>query len=269
MIDAHHHFWNPTRIPQPWLTGRFEPLARTFEPPDLEPLLRAADVTRTVLVQTAAHDADTDYLFELAEGVDWIAGIVAWVRLDDAAATRARIRELRTHAKLCGVRHLIQVEPDPHWILRREVADALAELEAAGLALDVPAELPAHLGDIPELARRHPALAVVVDHLAKPPADAAGFAVWREQIAAAAAHPNVFAKVSGLDTGVDLAKAVEAAVASFGPERLMLGSDWPVSLLTGEYADVLGRTAAAIRTVAGDRSDEILGGTARRVYGFA
>lgn len=269
MIDAHHHFWNPGRIPQPWLTGRFEPLARSFEPPDLEPSLRAAGVTETVLVQTAAEDGDTDYMFELADAVDWIGGVVAWMPLADPESARARLRELRARPKLRGIRHLIHHEPDPHWVLRRDVDDGLAQIEDAGLVLDLPAEFPNHLEDVPQLARRRAGLTLVIDHLAKPPRDAEAFEVWREQLAAAAEHPNVFAKVSGLDTGVDLATAVAAAVESFGAERLLFGSDWPVSLLTGSYRDVVERTAAAIREVAGEAADDILTGTARRVYGLA
>ena len=84
-VDAHHHFWNPARIPQGWMTDEHASIARAFEPDDLEPLVRAVGVTRTVLVQSAARDDDTDYMFELAENVPWVAGIVAWCRLDDAA----------------------------------------------------------------------------------------------------------------------------------------------------------------------------------------
>lgn len=269
MIDAHHHFWNPTRIPQPWMTGRFEPLFRPFEPPDLEPLLKPAGVNQTVLVQSAASDEDSEYMFELSNGLAWVGGIVAWLRLDEPAAARARLSELRVQPKLRGVRHLIHQEPDPHWILRSEVGQGLALVEEAGLVLDVPAEFPNHLEDVPELARRYPELMLVVDHLAKPPRDAALLEAWREQVAAAAEHPNVFAKVSGLDTGVDPAAAIEAAVRCFGPRRLMFGSDWPVSLLTGSYREVVDRTVSIIRKVAGRAADEILASTARRVYRLA
>lgn len=269
IVDAHHHFWNPDRIAQPWLTGKFEALARPFEPPDLEPSRRAAGVAQTVLVQSAASDADTDYMFELVARVDWVAGVVAWVKLDDHAATRDRLDQLAAQPKLRGFRHLIHQEPDPHWILRREVGSGLALVEEAQLVLDLPAEFPNHLEDVPELARRHPALVLVIDHLAKPPRASGAFELWREQLAAAAEHPNVFAKVSGLDTGADLAAVVEAAVSSFGAERLLFGSDWPVSLLTGSYPDVVARTVAAIRNAAGDGADAVLAATARRVYGLA
>ncbi len=141
-IDAHHHFWNPARIPQPWMT---------------------------VLVQSAARDDDTDYMFELAGEVEWVGGIVAWGPLDDEARACARLDELLRRPKLRGIRHLIHLERDPHWILRATVEPALAMLEETSLILELPAVFPDHLGDVPELARRHPGLAIVVDHLAKPP----------------------------------------------------------------------------------------------------
>ena len=141
-VDAHHHFWNPARIPQPWMTAEHAAIARTFEPGDLEPLLRAAGVTRTVLVQSAARDDDTDYMFDLASDVAWVGGIVAWCRLDDERRARARLDELLRRPKLRGIRHLIHQEPDPHWILQPAVEPALTLLEEAGCILELPAVFP-------------------------------------------------------------------------------------------------------------------------------
>jgi L-fuconolactonase len=274
MIDAHHHFWNPARIPQPWMTAEHAVINRAFEPPDLEALLAAAGVTKTVLVQSASRDDDTDYMFELVADVDWVGAVVAWVRLDESSAASARLRVLAEQPKLRGVRHLIHQEPDPHWILRPEVQGALEAIAEAGLVLELPAVFPDHLGDVPELARRHPGLTIVVDHLAKPPFGSVAMLSWREQLAAAAQHDNVVAKISGLNTMVpradweaaDLVPAVAAAVESFGPSRLMLGSDWPVALLNGGYLDVVSRTADAVHDVAGASAETILSETARRVY---
>jgi L-fuconolactonase len=267
VVDAHHHFWNPARVPQPWLRGVYAALDRPFEPPDLEPLLRSSGVEMTVLVQSACDDRDTDYLFEAVDGVDWVGAVVAWVDLTDA---RARLRELAAQPKFRGIRHLINTEPDPHWILRRPVAGGLEVLQDAGLVLELPAEFPNHLEDVPELARRYPGLTIVIDHLAKPPLGSSSFAQWREQLSAAAAHPNVRAKVSGLDTlRPDLESVVDAAVAAFGPGRLIFGSDWPMSLLIGTYAEVTSRTIDVVRAVAGDGADAILGGTAAELYAIS
>jgi L-fuconolactonase len=276
IVDTHHHFWNPVRIPQPWMTSEHDAIARTFEPPDLEPLLPTCGVTRTVLVQSAPNAEDTDYMFELVEDVEWVRAVVAWAPLDDPASARRRLAQLQRSPKLRGIRHLIHQEPDPHWILRPEVAQGLRLLEEVGLLLELPAEFPRHLEDVPELARRHPGLTLVIDHLAKPPLGTEAMARWRDELEAAAAHPNVTAKISGLNTmlapgdwrGDDLVPAVRAAYDAFGPDRLVFGSDWPVALLNGTYVDVVVRTVDAIRAVAGPDAPRILGETAGRLYRF-
>ncbi len=255
------------------MTDEHAAIARPFEQHDLEPLLRAAGVTRTVLVQSAARDDDTDYMFELAGDVSWVGAVVAWCPLDDEHRARARLDELLGRPKLRGIRHLIHQEPDPHWILRPEVEPALAMLEEAGLVLELPAVFPDHLGDVPELARRHPGLAVVVDHLGKPPLGTAQMAAWGELLRAAAGQSNVHAKVSGLNTlapaswsAADLEPAVRVAVDAFGPPRLVSGSDWPVALLNGNYERVWRETTAAIERAAGATAGQILTTTATRLY---
>jgi L-fuconolactonase len=272
-VDAHHHFWNPARIPQPWMTAEHAVIDRAFEPADLEPHLRAVGVTRTVLVQSAARDDDTDSMFELGGDLPWVGGIVAWCRLDDSRRASERLEELLRRPKLRGIRHLIHQEPDPHWILRAEVGPALRMLEETRLVLELPAVFPEHLGDVPELARRHPGLAIVVDHLGKPPLGTGAMTRWEALLRDAAEHPNVHAKVSGLNTvappdwsAADLEPAVDAALDAFGAHRLVCGSDWPVSLLNGDYERVWRGTAEAIERIAGPAAEQILTTTATTLY---
>lgn len=259
------------------MTEEHSVINRTFEPRDLEPLLRANDVVATVLVQSAAEDRDTDYLFEQTDGVPWIGAVVAWLRLDDVEATRNRLRELQTRSKLRGIRHLIHQELDPHWILCPSVQPALELLAAADVLLELPAEFPRHLEDVPELARRHPGLTLVIDHLAKPPLGREQMSEWRDQLLAAAQYPNVYAKVSGLNTKLasrdwtpaDLEPAIETGLLAFGPQRLVFGSDWPVALLNGTYQDVVSRTCEAIRAAAGTDADAVLADNAMKLYRIA
>ena len=272
-VDSHHHFWNPERIPQPWMTDEHASIARRFEPPDLEPLVRAAGVTRTVLVQSAARDDDTDYMFELADDVPWVGAVIAWCRLDDPARARKRLAELSDKPKLRGIRHLIHQEADPHWIMQPAVRPTLELLGNMRLVLELPAVYPNHLGDVPELARRHPGLAIVVDHLGKPPLGTGHMTRWEELLRAAADQANVYAKISGLNTvaprgwtAADLEPAVRVAVDAFGAGRLVCGSDWPVALLNGDYDYVWHETSEAIRRVAGSSAEEILTTTATTLY---
>ncbi|HEV8459215.1 MAG TPA: amidohydrolase family protein, partial [Gaiellaceae bacterium] len=118
IVDAHHHFWNPARIPQGWMSAEHAAIDRAFEPPDLRPLLGACGVDMTVLVQSASEDRDSDYMFELVDDVPWVGAVTAWCRLDDLDAARARLDALAAHPKLRAIRHLIHQEDDRHWILR-------------------------------------------------------------------------------------------------------------------------------------------------------
>ena len=276
LVDTHQHFWNLARIPQPWITDEHAAIARTFEPPDLEPLLAECGVGRTVLVQSAASDEDTDYMFEVAGAVEWVGAIVGWCRLDDQAVARRRLDELQARPKLRGIRHLIHQEPDAHWILDQAVADGLSLLEDRRLLLELPAVYPDHLDDIPTIAARHAGLTIVIDHLGKPPLGTDEMARWEELLHTAAQQPNVHAKISGLNTATanrhwtadDLQPAVDVALDAFGVERLVLGSDWPVSLLNGTYKRVQQETLLAVKRAC-DEPQPILVGNAERIYRLA
>jgi L-fuconolactonase len=255
------------------MTEAHAAIARAFEPGDLERLVRAAGVTCTVVVQSAARDDDTDYLLELSDGVPWVGAVVGWCRLDEPGAAGKRLDELRRRPKFRGVRHLIHQEADPHWIARPDVQPGLALLERAQLVLELPAVFPHHLGDVPALARRHSGLEIVIDHLGKPPLGTGEMERWEELLRLAAEQPNVYAKISGLNTvappgwsAADLEPAVRVAVDAFGARRLVWGSDWPVALLNGDYERVWRETAAAIRQAAGVDAEQILTATATTLY---
>src|SRR4051794_3313473 len=128
VVDGHQHFWNLERNPLPWLRPEHAAIARTFEPAELEPLLRDEGIDCTILVQSACLDDDTDFMFEHAARYDWIAAVVAWVDLQSAARARGRLDELGAQPKLRGIRHLIHDEDDPHWILRPAVLESLTLL---------------------------------------------------------------------------------------------------------------------------------------------
>jgi L-fuconolactonase len=154
------------------------------------------------------------------------------------------------------------------------VQPGLELLAAHDLILELPAEYPNHLDDVAEVARRHPGLAIVVDHLGKPPLGTPHMADWAELIRQAASAPNVYAKVSGLNTCTslrdwdadDLEPAVAVAFEAFGADRLLCGSDWPVALLNGDYARVWSETTLAVRRTAGSDAEQILTKTASSLY---
>lgn len=274
-IDAHQHFWSLGEVAYPWLTeSEHGPIYRDFGPADLEPLLRATGIDHTVTVQAANSFADTDAMLARADRHPWIAAVIGWVPLLDPAATSQALEHYAAHPAFRGVRHLVHDEPDPDWLLRDGVGESLGRLVDRRLVFEVPAVFPRHLVHIPRLARQWPELPIVIDHLGKPPILSGQLEPWATQLAAAAACPNVYAKVSGLNTAADperwsadhLRPFVEMALKQFGPRRLMFGSDWPVCLMAGDYERVWRETLRLLDGQPADARDALLGGTAMQVY---
>ncbi|MGW3508850.1 amidohydrolase family protein [Streptomyces sp. NPDC000994] len=277
-VDAHHHVWDLTVRDQDWIAGdELRPLRRNFTVEDLQPQARAAGVDRTVLVQTVTVPEETPELLALADAHDLIAGVVGWVDLtrSDIAAELARLRDLPGGRHLKGVRHQVQAEPDPRWLLRPDVRRGLAAVSDAGLVHDlvvVPHQLPACV----ESAAGHPGLTFVLDHLGKPPIASGEREPWATAVRALAALPNTVCKLSGLVTEADpatwttadLRPYADVVLDAFGPDRLMYGSDWPVCTLAAGYAEVLAAARELTsKLTAGERA-AVFEGTATRVYGL-
>jgi L-fuconolactonase len=273
-VDSHVHLWDVRHTPQPWMTQEHAAIARPFSPGDLKPLMDREGIGAAIVVQGACLDSDTDYLFAAADRHDWIAAVTAWLCLDRPGRARERLDELATRRKFRAVRHLVHNEPDPHWLTRGDVAESLGLLEARDVILEVPVVFPRHFDDVAAVAGRFPALRIVIDHLGKPPIGTSALPRWEAMLRDVARHPNVLAKISGLNTTVanadwsaaDWSRPVEVALESFGPDRLMCGSDWPVALLNGDYARVWDATRKVVQIVAPGCAGALLGSNARLIY---
>ena len=267
IVDAHHHFWDPTRRTYPWMGDELDAIRRPFGPDDLRPLLEANDVDRTVLVQTISSVEETREFLQTAAANNFVAGVVGWVDLTSPSVADS-LASL-AGGLLVGIRHQVHDEPDPRWLLRDDVQRGIGAVGEAGLVYDLlvrARELPAAL----ETVRRNRGVSFVIDHSAKPQIGGGAWdGEWEERLAPFSDEPNVACKLSGLVTEADwrswtpeqLDPYVRRIVGWFGSERCMFGSDWPVCLLAASYAQVMD----AIRQVTGF-DEEIFGGTARRVY---
>jgi L-fuconolactonase len=278
IVDAHQHFWTYGTYQTSWMEAppyagdpAFQPLRRSFQPDDLIPELKAAGVHYTVTIEAADGLTENEALLANARARDWIAGVVGWAPLAHPSDVERALDTSAGETALVGIRHLINVEPDPDWIIRPDVLTGLQVLAERGLAFDYVGIMPRHLEHVPLVARQVPDLRIVVDHLGKPPIAAGEFEPWMSLLARAARMPNVFAKVSGLDAGHDwtaakIAPYIDRALELFGPERLMFGSDWPVANLRGGYSKVWRETNLALACLSRDERDRILGGTAIAFY---
>ncbi len=271
MIDAHQHFWRLGRGDYGWLTPELAPIFRDFGPADLAPILARHGIGRTILVQAAPTLAETAFLLDIARTTPFVAGVVGWVDFDapDAPDVVAR---LAGDPRLVGLRPMVQDIDDDDWLARPSHAPVFEAMIAHGLVFDA-LVLPRHLPRLARVLERHPELAVVVDHGAKPAIREAAIDAWRAGMSAVATHPRTCCKLSGLVTeapagaGLDvLAPYVDTLLALFGPGRLLWGSDWPVVELGGGYDRWRALALAALAGLSPAARADVLGGTAERVY---
>jgi L-fuconolactonase len=273
-IDAHHHLWRLSRGDYGWLTPDQGAIHRDFVVEDLQPLLKTAGIDRTVLVQAAPTRAETLYLLDIAERSALIAGVVGWVDFE-APDAAAQIATLAARPKLRGLRPMIQDIEDNGWMLRPDLEPAITAMVANGLTFDALLK-PRHLPILRRFAGRYPALAIVIDHAAKPDIAGGDLAGWTRDIRTVAAQTSATCKLSGLITEArpgcsaeDLRPVFDVLIEAFGAERLMWGSDWPVLNLNGAY-DVWHDAAQALtRDLPAMDRDWIFGGVAEAFYGLA
>jgi L-fuconolactonase len=271
-LDAHLHVWDLTVNTYPWLGPQHGALFTSFSPEQAQRELAATGVGSAILVQAEDSVAETEYMLDIADRHDWVAGVVGWVPLEEPDAAAATLERFGRHPRFCGVRQLVHDDPRPDVLDLPSVRASLRHLAAAGVPLDVPDAWPRHLEQAGRLAEDIPDLVIVIDHLAKPPRGLPELAEWRAQMADVARHPTAVAKVSGLRRAgvtysVDALRPVwEAALELFGPERLMFGSDWPMTVPEGGYRPTHEVLAALIGELSPAEQRSVMGDTARRVY---
>ena len=270
-IDSHQHFWTIERGDYHWMSPDLTDLYRDYGPEDLAPIIARHGIERTILVQAAQTVAETQFMLAVADATPFVAGVVGWAEFSDAHAPET-IARLAEHPLLVGLRPMVQDIPDDDWLVRTDLTPAFRALVEHRLVFDA-LVFPRHLSRLLVVADRHPDLTIVVDHGAKPAIRERRLGRWRADMAAVAARPNTWCKLSGLVTEAspewtaeDLQPYVEHLLAAFGPERLIWGSDWPVVNLAGGY-DRWRETALELLSslTESDRA-AVLGGNGTRVY---
>ncbi len=270
-IDAHQHFWSLARGDYGWLTPALGVIHRDFGPADLAPLLAVHDIERSILVQAAPTEAETAYLLDIAEKTPFVAGVVGWTDFD-APDVAERIATLATDPLLVGLRPMVQDIADDGWLARPELTSGFEAMIANGLVFDALLK-PRHIAAMLTVLERHPDLACVIDHGAKPDLVSGDLAGWRTGITALAADPRLTCKLSGLVTeaGLDwtletLRPVVEHLLATFGPERLIFGSDWPVVTLRASYAQWVEAAETLLAGLTEAQRIAVFGGNAAKLY---
>jgi L-fuconolactonase len=271
-LDSHQHFWHHSPTEHTWMTEPMGVLKHDYLPRDLKPLLDRIGFDGCVAVQARQNLEETRWLLELAEEHSFIKGVVGWVDLC-SESLHEQLKAFCKNPKLVGVRHVLQDEPDDHFMLRPEFRRGLAQLKRFHLTYDL-LLYPKHLTAATQLVKEFPEQPFVLDHLAKPAIAEGLLSPWKEDLLTLAKLPNVTCKLSGLVTEAkwkqwspqDFTHYLDIVLGAFGWGRVMIGSDWPVCLLSGEYEPVMQVVIDYVRKFSAEAQAAILGENCARFY---
>lgn len=274
-IDSHQHFWKYNPVRDQWITDEMAVIRRHFLPEDLLPELHANSIDGCIVVQADQSAAETKFLLDLANCNSFIRGVVGWIdlRADNVADCMALLSQ---NEKLRGFRHIVQAEPDDRFMLQRAFLRGIGGLRRFGFTYDI-LVYPRQLSAAIELVARFPNQPFVIDHIAKPEIKAKRTLPWAQQMREIAGNRNVYCKASGLITEADWTNwkpddfrpYLDTVFESFGANRVMFGSDWPVCLLAGSYSHVVQLIADYTKSFSAEDKEKIFGLNAARFYGIA
>ena len=260
-IDSHHHVWDLAVREQDWMVGdALKPISKTFTMADMDPVLEASAIDYTVIVQTVAVMEETPEFLTIAGAHPKVAAVVGWLDMEAEDITQ----DLESHLshpeahRLVSIRDLAQYQEDPRWLMRPNIVRNVQRLGERGLSFDL-LTLPPQLAAAVDLVAACPETQFVLDHISKPSIAKGEMDEWAKDMKSLGELPNVVVKVSGMVTEAKwdswtpetFRPYVDVVTECFGPQRMMFGSDWPVSLLGGTYEEVVG----IVETVTADWSD--------------
>jgi len=272
IIDSHHHFWKYDPVEYDWIDDSMKKIRADFLPDDLKLTIQEANVDGVISVQARQSLEETDWLIGLANQNNFIKGVVGWLPLiqKDSGGYLEKYSEEKL---LKGVRHVIQGEPDPAFMLRKDFNHGIALLKKYSLVYDilvVERQLPNTIRFVDD----HPDQVFVLDHIGKPLIGSNELSPWKENIRELASRENVNCKISGMVTEADYLKWTssqllpyfEVILEAFGPDRLLFGSDWPVCLVATSYKNWMDLVQKNITSLSETEQLKIMGGNATRLY---
>ncbi|MBO0896208.1 amidohydrolase family protein [Arthrobacter sunyaminii] len=235
VTDTHVHFWDPRIIAYPWLQG-----IPALHKPRLPKHLNGASPVEKMVVIEADCSPEQAYeealwLQAQAQLEPRIGAVVAAVQLENEARLPGELERLRALPLVRGVRRSFQSLPGGALTSPAMISGA-RKAAAAGLLFEATVRS-GQLRELAEFARQVPELTIVLDHLGKPPVASGAVPEWAADLEQLAALPNIWIKISGLAPEArpgeplvpQLRPFLAAAVGIADPQRLLLGSDWPVS----------------------------------------
>ncbi|KOH44955.1 amidohydrolase family protein [Sunxiuqinia dokdonensis] len=272
IIDTHHHFWNYNPVDFDWIDDDMGSIRKSFLPKNLKETISGTDVQGVVSVQARQCLEETDWLLKMAQAHDFIKGIVGWLPLASEHIHQV-LEQYSGSPWLKGVRHVVQGEPDPEFILGKDFNRGISALKNYGLVYDI-LIFEHQLPNTIRFVDQHPQQQFVVDHIAKPKIKKNETEPWARNMKELARRDNVSCKISGMVTEADykswteeqLRPYFEVVLDAFGPSRLMYGSDWPVCLVATSYSDWLNLVKDLLSGLSPDEQEQIFSKNARHFY---
>ncbi|MCM4167360.1 hypothetical protein KCTC52924_02942 [Arenibacter antarcticus] len=272
IIDSHQHFWKYNPKKHAWIDDSMSVIQRDFLPSDLQPVYAENGVDGCVAVQADQTLEETDFLLELAHKNDFIKGVVGWIDFRSVAVEHD-LEKYASDKKLKGYRHIVQGEEDHNFLLQPDFSNGISKLEKYNTVYDI-LIFPHQLGATLEFVKKFPNQKFVIDHMAKPYIKNGYYEGWAVLMKEIAKYENVSCKLSGMITEADyhhwtpeqIHPYMELVLSSFGPDRCMYGSDWPVCLIAGNYSQVLQLTTNYINTLSATEQNAIMGQNAVTFY---
>ena len=270
-IDSHQHFWKYDSVRDNWIDDSMAIIRKDFLPKDLKPILESNKIDGCIAVQADQSEDETLFLLKLAHENSFIKGVVGWVDLC-SEDIEGRLEYFSQFEKFCGVRHIVQAEPKG-FLLNKKFQNGIKLLGKYNLTYDI---LVYHnqLEEVIEFVQKFPNQKFVLDHIGKPSIKTNKIESWKNQFQKLAKSPNVYCKISGLVTDAklnyweydDFEPYLDVVINSFGTERVMFGSDWPVCLLSGNYEKVLEILDRYISHLTEDDKELIMGNNSLKFY---
>ena len=271
-IDSHQHFWNYDPVDYRWIDENMAVLKMNYLPPQLEKLLRNNSLDGCVAIQARQTERETKFLLQLAEKYNFIKGVVGWVDLCNSDV-RDRLAYFAKSKKLCGIRHILQSEPDDKFMLQENFQKGIYALNEFDLVYDI-LIFPKHLEPVYYLVQNFPNQRFIIDHLAKPHIKDGKIKEWKVGIERLSQFPNVSCKFSGLVTEAswdcwesdEFIPYLDIVFSCFGVDRIMFGSDWPVCLLCSNYDQVISIVTKYISDLEKEDQQKVMGLNAAKFY---
>ncbi|WP_274648747.1 amidohydrolase family protein [Paenibacillus humicola] len=273
-IDSHQHYWLTSRNDYGWLQPSLGSMYADYMPEHLKPHLIRFRIDKTIIVQAAPTAEETDFLLELAEREETVAGVVGWLDLE-SADFEEKLSHYRRNPKFVSFRPMIQDLPSD-WIIREDVIGRIKHLTEAGFRMDLQAN-PRHLSYILQVLEQVPEWHAVIDHIAKPAIGQKEWEPWASQMERIAAYPHIMCKLSGMVSGrtgapwskEDIAPYAKHVIDVFGKKRVMFGSDWPICLYSATYGSVVDLFEYCLDdSWTEEELAGVYGGNAARFYGL-